>query len=90
MNMKVIFLAYRQWSLNVFPAIVKHPKVSECVLCKTHEEYIAPNSTVILTVRPFNCKLLMVLHVPNIVSLVSHTTRVLLVHIHTTGCIPMK
>ena len=41
MNMKVIFLAYRQWSLNVFPAIVKHPKVSECVLCKTHEELLA-------------------------------------------------
>ena len=39
--MKVIFLAYRQWSLNVFPAIVKHPKVSECVLCKTHEELLA-------------------------------------------------
>lgn len=38
--MKVIFLAYRQWSLDVYPAIVKHPKVSESVLCKTHEELL--------------------------------------------------
>lgn len=36
--MNVIFLAYRQWSLDVYPTIVKHPKVNECVLCKTHEE----------------------------------------------------
>lgn len=36
--MNVIFLAYRQWSLDVYPTIVKHPKVKECVLCKTHEE----------------------------------------------------
>lgn len=39
--MKVIFLAYRQWSLDVLPTIVKHPKVSECVLCKTREELLA-------------------------------------------------
>ncbi len=38
--MNVIFLAYRQWSLDVYPTIVKHPKVNECVLCKTHEELL--------------------------------------------------
>lgn len=37
-KMKVIFLAYREWSLNVFPALKKHPRVHECILCKTHEE----------------------------------------------------
>jgi methionyl-tRNA formyltransferase len=36
--MKVIFLAYRKWSLNVYPTVAKHPKVSEILLCKTHEE----------------------------------------------------
>lgn len=39
--MKVIYLAYRQWSLDALPAVQKHPKVSECVLCKTHEELIS-------------------------------------------------
>ena len=39
--MNVIFLAYRQWSLDVYPTIVKHPKVNKCVLCKTHEELMA-------------------------------------------------
>jgi len=38
--MKIIFLAYRDWSLAVYPTIVKHPKVSSCVLCKTHEELL--------------------------------------------------
>lgn len=38
--MKVIFLAYRDWSLKVFPTVKKHPKVSESVLCKTHEELL--------------------------------------------------
>jgi len=38
--MKVIFLAYRKWALEVYPAVAKHPKVSEIVLCKTHEELI--------------------------------------------------
>lgn len=38
--MKVIFLAYRDWSLKVFPAIENHPIVSEIVLCKTHEELL--------------------------------------------------
>lgn len=41
--MKIIFLAYRKWSLDVFPAIAKHPKVSKIVLCKTHEELMELN-----------------------------------------------
>jgi methionyl-tRNA formyltransferase len=41
--MKVIFLAYREWSLKVFPTIEKHPKVSEIVLCKTQEELMKLN-----------------------------------------------
>ena len=36
--MKVIFLAYREWALKVFPAIKKHPRVHEIVLCKSQEE----------------------------------------------------
>lgn len=36
--MKVIFLAYRDWSLKVFLTIQKHPKVEEIVLCKTQDE----------------------------------------------------
>jgi methionyl-tRNA formyltransferase len=35
---KVIYLAYRDWALAVYPTLEKHPKVSECVLCKTSEE----------------------------------------------------
>lgn len=38
--LNVIFLAYRQWSLDVLPTVVKHPKVNECVLCKTQEELL--------------------------------------------------
>lgn len=38
--MKVIFLAYRDWSLKVFPSVKKHPKVSEIVLCKTKDELL--------------------------------------------------
>ena len=38
--MKIIFLAYREWSLRVFPSIKKHPKVSKIVLCKTNEELL--------------------------------------------------
>lgn len=41
--MKIIFLAYRQWSLDVYPAVFKHPKVSEIVLCKTHQELLNLN-----------------------------------------------
>lgn len=36
--MKVIYLAYRQWALEVYPTIQKHPCVSESVLCKSLEE----------------------------------------------------
>jgi len=38
--MKVIFLAYREWSLKVFPSIKKHPKVSKIVLCKSYDELL--------------------------------------------------
>lgn len=38
--MKVIFLAYRKWALDVYPSVVKHPNVSESILCKTHDELI--------------------------------------------------
>ena len=38
MTVDVIFLAYRDWSLKVFPAIQKHPKVEKCVLCTTVEQ----------------------------------------------------
>lgn len=41
--MKVIFLAYRDWSLKVFPSIEKHPKVSEMIVCKTNEELLKLN-----------------------------------------------
>lgn len=41
--MKVIFLAYRDWSLKVFSTVAKHPKVHEIVLCKTHDELIKLN-----------------------------------------------
>lgn len=38
--MKIIFLAYRKWSLDVYPAIKKHPRVIESVLCQTHSELL--------------------------------------------------
>lgn len=38
--MKVIFLAYRQWSLDVYPSIAKHPRVSEITLCETQDELL--------------------------------------------------
>lgn len=41
--MKVIFLAYREWALKVFPTIKKHPKISEIVLCKTHNDLLKLN-----------------------------------------------
>ncbi|TDL99963.1 MAG: hypothetical protein C4K58_01590 [Flavobacteriaceae bacterium] len=41
--MKIIFLAYRQWSLDVYPSIKKHPRVEESVLCKTHDELLKLN-----------------------------------------------
>lgn len=39
--MKIIFLAYRQWSLDVYPSIKKHPRVSNTVLCKSHKELLS-------------------------------------------------
>lgn len=36
--MKVIFLAYRDWALRVYPSVQKHPKVEEAVLCQTQDE----------------------------------------------------
>lgn len=41
--MKVIFLAYREWALEVFPTIKKHPKVLDIVLCKSHDELLKFN-----------------------------------------------
>lgn len=36
--MKVIFWAYRQWGLNVYTVVERHPKVEESICCKTREE----------------------------------------------------
>jgi methionyl-tRNA formyltransferase len=36
--MRVIFLAYRDWSLNVSPIVERHSKVSEMRLCKTTQD----------------------------------------------------
>jgi methionyl-tRNA formyltransferase len=36
--MKVIFLAYREWSLDVYMAVERHPNVQFSVLCKSQEE----------------------------------------------------
>jgi methionyl-tRNA formyltransferase len=36
--MKVIFLAYREWSLDVYKAIERHPNVQFSLLCKTQVE----------------------------------------------------
>ena len=36
--MKVIFLAYREWSLDVYTAIERHPNVQFSLLCKTQVE----------------------------------------------------
>jgi hypothetical protein len=41
--MNVIFLAYRDWALKVFPSIENHPRVSALVLCKTQEELLDIN-----------------------------------------------
>jgi methionyl-tRNA formyltransferase len=37
-SVKVIYLAYRDWALAAYSSVKKHPKVSECVLCKTGED----------------------------------------------------
>ena len=36
--MKIIFLAYRDWSLSVYESIQRHPNVQFSVLCKTQVE----------------------------------------------------
>lgn len=36
--MKVIFLAYRDWSIDVYQSIDRHPNVHFSVLCRTQEE----------------------------------------------------
>lgn len=41
--MKIIFLAYRDWALKVYPSVSRHPKVSESVLCKSHSELLNLN-----------------------------------------------
>ena len=41
--MKVIFLAYREWALQVYSSIEKHPKVNEILLCKTQKELFKLN-----------------------------------------------
>lgn len=41
--MKVIFLAYRKWALDVYSSIEKHPKISKSELCQTHNELLKLN-----------------------------------------------
>lgn len=36
--MKIIFAAYRDWAIRVYPKIKNHPKVQESVLCITIDE----------------------------------------------------
>ncbi|MBJ6368153.1 hypothetical protein [Snuella sedimenti] len=36
--MKVIFLAYREWAIEVYEAIRKNPKLSKITFCKTQDE----------------------------------------------------
>lgn len=38
MSINAIFLAYRDWSIKVFPAIQKHPNLKRCILCTTADE----------------------------------------------------
>jgi hypothetical protein len=35
--MKIIFLAYRDWALNVYHSVKKNPKISDVVLCKSND-----------------------------------------------------
>lgn len=39
--MKILFLAYRQWALEVLPAVCRHPRVSRVALCKTTAEMLS-------------------------------------------------
>lgn len=36
--MKLIFVAYRDWAINVYPKIKTHPKISESVFCSSIDE----------------------------------------------------
>jgi len=38
MSINAIFLAYRDWSIKVFPVIQKHPNLKRCLLCTTIDE----------------------------------------------------
>lgn len=38
MAIKVIFLAYRQWAIDVYETIKKHPKIYDITLCKNANE----------------------------------------------------
>lgn len=39
MGINLVFLAYRDWSIKVFPAIQKHPNLKRCELCTTNDEF---------------------------------------------------
>jgi len=36
--MKIVYAAYREWALDVWPVINNHPKVNRAIICKTNEE----------------------------------------------------
>ena len=36
--MKIIFLAYRKWSIKVYPKIKNHSKISESILCTSQNQ----------------------------------------------------
>jgi hypothetical protein len=38
LNLNVVFLAYRDWALEVYNSVSGNPKVNQIVLCKTTEE----------------------------------------------------
>lgn len=39
--MKVIFWAYRQWGIDVYETVNRHPRIEEAVYCKTREEVLS-------------------------------------------------
>lgn len=39
--MKAIFWAYRQWGINVFPTVERHPLIEKAVFCKTRKEVLS-------------------------------------------------
>jgi hypothetical protein len=38
--MKVIFWAYRQWGIDVFPTIERHPRIEKVIFCRTRKEVL--------------------------------------------------